>query len=684
MFPTRHVCSDPSPEEGPPRRSCLESAPEALVHREWLVTNRLGGFASCTVAGICTRRYHGWLIAAHPAPLGRVVLLTHLWEQIRLPSGTMLELGGEELAGRVEVHGADSLADFRLELGLPVWRFTKGGVTIEKRVLMPRMQNTTLVRYQLLSGAETIALRLRPALNFRRLETAVGPMQSRYEVADAEGRVTVTGPSEFPPLRMLLSGGSFEPGERTLREVLYPVEELRGYDHEGALWSPGVFDVQLQCGNAATFTATTESWETALALDGEGALRAEVGRRERLLSFAPSAALEGWGAELVLAADHFVFAPARRPEGTARAHADGDEFCSVIAGYHWFADWGRDTMISLEGLLLLTGRHVEAAHVLTAFARYVVDGLLPNMFPEEGGTGRYNTADASLWFFHALHRYLEVTHDRALLQRLLPKLRDIIQHHLQGTRFGIHVDTRDGLLTQGAPQLPLTWMDALYQGKIITPRRGKAVEVNALWYNALRLFERWLCEEGSEAEAREAAHWAECAAASFNRRFWSTKHGYLFDVVDGDQGDDDSCRPNQIFAISLPHPVLDERRWQTVLEVVKRELLTPFGLRSLAPSAKDYHPRYFGHLWARDAAYHQGTVWPWLIGPYVDAYLKVYPRDVVGARALLAGFEPHLGEAGVGAISEIFDAEPPFAARGCIAQAWSVAEVLRSWINTSS
>jgi predicted glycogen debranching enzyme len=646
-----------------------------------LVTNRLGGFASCTIAGICTRRYHGWLIAAHPAPLGRVVLLTHLWEEIRLPSGAVLRLGGDELAGQVHVHGVDSLADFHLELGLPVWRFTKSGVTIEKRVLMPRMQNTTLVRYQLLGGAEAVTLRLRPALNFRRLETAVGPIRSQYELAVAEGRVTVSEQSGFPPLRMLLLGGGFERHERTLREVLYPVEALRGYDHEGELWSPGVFDVQLRCGGAATFCASTESWETALALDGEEALRAEAGRRERLLSFAPPAAGEGWGPELVLAADHFVFAPAGRPEGTARAHAEGDEFCSVIAGYHWFGDWGRDTMISLEGLLLLTGRHVEAAHVLTAFARYVVDGLLPNMFPE-GGTGRYNTADASLWFFHALERYLAVTGDRALLQRLLPKLKDIIGHHVAGTRFGIHVDPRDGLLTQGDPQLPLTWMDALYQGHIITPRRGKAVEVNALWYNALRLFERWLREDGAEAEASEAAQRAEHAADSFNRRFWSPDRGYLFDVVDGDQGDDDACRPNQVLAISLPHPVLDERRWRPVLEVVERELLTPFGLRSLAPGARDYHPRYFGHLWARDAAYHQGTVWPWLIGPYVDAYLKVHPGDVQGARALLAGFESHLGEAGLGGISEIFDAEPPFTARGCIAQAWSVAEVLRSWINT--
>jgi predicted glycogen debranching enzyme len=297
MFPIRHVCSDPAPQQGTPRRSCFELAPEGLIQREWLVTHRLGGFASCTIAGICTRRYHGWLIAAHPAPLGRVVLLTHLWEQIRLPSGTMLDLGGEELAGQVRVHGADSLVDFRLELGLPVWRHSKGGVTIEKRVLMPRMQNTTLVRYQLLSGADTVALRLRPALNFRRLETAVGPIRSRYEVTATEGRVTVAGPSEFPPLRLLLSGGDFEPGEQTLREVLYPVEALRGYDHEGALWSPGVFDVPLQCGDAATFTATTESWETALALDGEGVLRAEGSRRERLLSLAPAAAIEGWGAD---------------------------------------------------------------------------------------------------------------------------------------------------------------------------------------------------------------------------------------------------------------------------------------------------------------------------------------------------------------------------------------------------
>jgi predicted glycogen debranching enzyme len=386
---------------------------------------------------------------------------------------------------------------------------------------------------------------------------------------------------------------------------------------------------------------------------------------------------------MVLAADQFLIRPAGRVEEAARARAAGDEVRTVIAGYHWFTDWGRDTMISLPGLTLATGRHTEAGYILRTFAHYVRDGLIPNLFPEGKNEGLYHTADATLWFFQATAAYLAATDDRDTLRRLLPKFLNILEHHLKGTRFGIHVDPADGLLSQGAEGYQLTWMDAKVGDWVVTPRRGKAVEINALWYNALRLLEGWLGDLGDVARAREVEGHAERARLSFNRRFWYAAGGYLYDVIDGEGGDDPSCRPNQVFAISLTHPVLDRERWRPVLDVVRRRLLTPVGLRTLAPGSPDYKPKYYGDLRSRDAAYHQGTVWAWLIGPFIDAYRKVHPDDRAGARSLLDGFLHHLGEACLGSISEIFDAEEPFTPRGCVAQAWSVAEVLRCWVETA-
>jgi predicted glycogen debranching enzyme len=386
----------------------------------------------------------------------------------------------------------------------------------------------------------------------------------------------------------------------------------------------------------------------------------------------------------VLGADQFLLTPAGRVEDAARAFAAGDEVRTVIAGYHWFTDWGRDTMISLEGLTLVTGRQTEAGYILRTFAHYIRDGLIPNLFPEGQKEGLYHTADATLWFFHAIARYLDATDDRQTLRILLPKLQDIIRHHLRGTHFAIGVDPADGLLRQGAPGYQLTWMDAKVGDWVVTPRRGKAVEINALWYNALRLLEGWLREVGQVQPAAEVAGHAERARASFNRRFWYEAGGYLYDVVDTEGGGDDpSCRPNQVFAISLPHPVLDREHWQPVLHVVEEKLLTPVGLRSLSPDHPDFKRRYFGDLRSRDAAYHQGTVWPWLIGAFIDAWLKVHPGDPSAARPFLRALTDHLHEACIGSVSEIFDAEEPFVPRGCVAQAWSVAEVLRCWVKTA-
>ena len=655
-------------------------AVDPLVSREWLVTNGLGGYASGTVSGVPTRRYHGLLVAALPAPRGRVMMLNRLSERVLLPGGVAGRLGGLERGGSLKIPAAGSLVEFRLESGLPIWRYRIGPATIEKRVVLPHRQNTVHVTYRLLGGAEVARVTARVGLNIRPHDAPVcTPLDLPYTFSMADDRFEIQAGGDSPPLRLHLWGArpyvALAPG--MTHDVYYRIEAGRGYSDTGDFWRPGAFRFDLHAGRDVTLGASAEPWDTFLALGPEAARSAEVSRRDRLIQAAPPALRSGLGAELVLAADQFLIAPAGRVADEAREHAEGDEARTVIAGYHWFTDWGRDTMISLEGLTLATGREREAGSILRTFSRYVRDGLIPNFFPDGRNEGLYHTADATLWFFHALGRYVRATGDRATLRSIFPTLLDIVDHHRRGTRFGIGVDPADGLLRQGEDGYQLTWMDAKVDGWVVTPRRGKAVEINALWYNALRLLEGWACEEGRDHEAAAAGRSADQARDSFNRRFWNEATGCLFDVVDGESGDDPACRPNQLFAVSLDHPVLEPSRWGPVLEVVRAKLLTPFGLRSLAPGEPDYKPRYDGDLRSRDAAYHQGTVWGWLIGPYIDAWLKVHPGDRRGVRDALAGFGRHLDEAGVGTISEIFDAEPPFEPRGCIAQAWSVAEVLR-------
>jgi predicted glycogen debranching enzyme len=662
---------------------------ESLLTREWLVANGLGGYAAGTIPGVASRRYHGLLNAALPAPFGRHMMLNHLTESIRLPDGSTVLLGGEEHGGTpLHLASLPYLQAFRLELGLPVWSYQLDGIVLEKRVFMPHNQNTVYVNYRLVESKQTVRLKLRPALHFRPHEAPVnhahyGPYvvhgrQERYEVS-AES-------SGLPPLRFYMHGKrtAFTLECSHLEDVLYRVEESRGYESRGDLWCPGFFRADLSAESEVTLVASTELWETVLALKPEEALEAERNRRRRLLAAAEPAVQSGAFQHLVLTADQFIITPGGRIEEAARAPAAGDEVRTVIAGYHWFTDWGRDTMISLEGLTLTTGRHAEAGYILRTFGHYLRDGLIPNLFPEGEREGLYHTADATLWYIHALGRYLATTNDRGTLQLLLPKLIDIVEHHLRGTRFGIGVDPEDGLLRQGQQGYQLTWMDAKVGDWVVTPRRGKAVEINALWYNALRLLEGWLREEHDERRAADMAQHAERVYRSFNERFWHAEGGYLYDVIDGEAGNDAACRPNQIFALSLPFAVLREDRWAAVLQVVAGRLLTPVGLRSLAPGHADYKAKYWGDLRARDAAYHQGTVWCWLIGPFIDAWLRVHSDDRAGARRFLRGFEDHLGEACMGSISEICDAESPYTPRGCVSQAWSVAEALRSWSKTAS
>ncbi len=662
--------------------------PEADPHlrEEWLVTNGLGGYASGTVSGAITRRYHGLLIAALPNPLGRTMMLNGLSERLRLPDHRAVYTGAEELTATAPEHTLP-VADFRLEGGIPLWRYEWEGFVLEKRLLLPYRQNTVHVTYQLLSGSGKLRLGLRPAIHFRPHDAPVnsgGPQ--RYVLTVCDDQFEISSTAELPTLRLLVKGPSsaFTFDRKETQSIPYSTERSRGYEWQGSLWSPGYFRSDLIEGDRVTLIASTEPWKTVRALSPETAFQAELDRRKLLLARSHPETRTGPAAEWVCAADQFLITPVGRTEDAARARAAGDEVRTVIAGYHWFTDWGRDTMISLEGLTLTTGRYTEAGWILRTFAHYVRDGLIPNMFPEGGKEGLYHTADATLWFFHAMQRYVEITGDRTTLQMLLPKLVDIIDRHRQGTRFGIAMDPADALLRQGQQGYQLTWMDAKVDDWVVTPRRGKAVEINALWYNALRLLEQWLREEGQEMRSKQIEGIATHCRESFQRRFWFNDGGYLYDVVDTESGVDDSaCRPNQVMAISLDYPVLDESRWPAVMDVVTQKLLTPMGLRSLSPGNPDFKAKYYGDLRSRDAAYHQGTVWAWLIGPYIDAWLRVHPGEQAEARQFLQGFAPHLNEACIGSISEIFDAEAPYTPRGCIAQAWSVAEVLRCWVKTA-
>jgi len=665
------------------------SDPDALVLPEWLVTNGLGGYASGTVAGVITRRYHGLLIAALGAPMGRTVMLSHVAEQVRFRDGRRVEIGGRERSGdNPDAHGIGHLVEFRLEAGLPVWRYDVDGVIIEKRVFLPHKQNTVQMLYELVAGGDEVELALRPSVNFRAQEAPVSePLGWPYEFRACGDEYEISlADTHFPPLRLKLwaEDATFTLKGRRLDNVLYPVEESRGYQARGDLWSPGYFRLRLPRGRRAALVASTETVDTMNVLEPAKAFEAEERRRQRLIAQAIEPARDGIASELVLSADQFIITPAGRLEEAARAHAFGDEVRTVIAGYHWFTDWGRDTMISLEGLTLVTGRHVEAGYILRTFGHYVRDGLIPNMFPEGKTEGLYHTADASLWFFHAVERYTRWSGDRLTLSILYPTLKQIVDYHVRGTRFGIHVDERDGLLVQGAQGYQLTWMDAKVDDWVVTPRRGKAVEINALWYNALRLMEQWAGAEADPAQSDYRAR-ADRVRDSFNARFWYGDGGYLYDVVDDERGGNDAkLRPNQVLAISLPHPVLARERWEQVMRIVRDKLLTPVGLRSLAPGDPEYKAKYFGNLRARDAAYHQGTVWAWLIGPYIDAWLKVYPNDLDDADRVIRGFAASLDNMCIGTIAEIFDAEPPYTPRGCIAQAWSVAEVLRVIVELTS
>ncbi len=617
----------------------------ALAPQEWLVANGLGGYACGTLSGPPIRRYHGWLIAALPPPAGRTILVSRLEQVVTLTDGSHFDLDDSDLV------------EFRLDMGLPVWRFRHGTTEIERHLVMEHGRNVTHLRWRVVAGAVR-QLALRPWMQPRPHGMPVDGATADGVAEMVEHGLSVRSPA-FPPVT-LSAPGAVAVLDRRDTSQYYANEDEGGDPPRGPLFSPGTLCLQGQSGLELTIA-------TDLPAPGDP-WQAETARRQALLDAAPPALRQGMAAELVLAADSFVIQPRHRTsDPTAR---------SIIAGYHWFADWGRDTMIALEGLTLLTGRGDDAQAILAGFAAHMRDGLIPNMFPDGATDGLYNTADASLWFFHAVDRVVANSGDRDFLRRLMPVLETMMAAHRNGTRFGIGMDPADGLMRQGEDGLQLTWMDAKVEDWVVTPRRGKAVEINALWYNALCCMAHW--REVLGQDGQDLRTLADRVKQSFNRRFWSDDLGYLRDVVDGPDGDDDTLRPNQLLALSLPHAVADRPHWTRMMPVVRATLLTPYGLRSLPADHPDYHPRFEGDRWGRDGAYHQGTVWAWLIGPFCQAWLKAFPTDHHRIKADLAAFEPHLDQFGIGTIAEVFDGAPPHRPRGCVSQAWSVAEWLRA------
>ncbi|MCC7359128.1 MAG: glycogen debranching enzyme family protein [Anaerolineales bacterium] len=629
--------------------------------REWWVTNGLGGWASGTVSGANTRRYHGLFVPALAPPLGRTVLVEKLNEQVLL-GGQAFPLSSNEYAdGTIHPHGYRHIETFQLEAGLPVWRFALAECLLEKRVWMAHGANTVYVTYTHARAGRPLDLDVLVMTTHRDAhgETS-GKGWEPIVVPTADGAVVhahATG------TRLRASGGRFSPVRQWHWRVRHRVETGRGLPDLEDQFAAGRFEVTLNPG---------ETWALVISLnpqpglDWAEALAAARDRAVGLIAQARAQAEPAWVKQLVLAADQFIV---RRGDGY-----------TVLAGYPWFGDWGRDTMIALPGLTLNTRRTDVAASVLRTFARYISDGMLPNRFPDVGEQPEYNTVDATLWYFHALERYVAATGDLVLASELWPSLEDIIAWYRRGTRFGIHVDPADGLLYAGQPDVQLTWMDAKVNGRVITPRIGKPVEINALWINALRVMAR-LAKALKTTPRADYAPLALQAEASFEQ-FWYAEGGYLYDVIGGPDGPDPSLRPNQLIAVALPAGPLaaaeQRERAAQVVAACGRALLTSYGLRSLAPGHPGYVSRFNGPAEVRDAAYHQGTVWAWLIGPFVDAYLRV-SDDPATARSFLAPFAQHLADDGLGSVAEVFEPEPPFAPGGCPAQAWSVAEVLRAW-----
>jgi predicted glycogen debranching enzyme len=647
---------------------------EAAETREWLVTNGLGGFASGTVGGTATRRYHGLLIAALRPPTGRTLLVSGVEEVASYLGGNYPLATNRWLSGFVSPKGYLHMESFFLEGTKPVWRYALADALLEKRVWMKQGENTTYVQYSLVRASAPVELHAKVLVGYRDYHATTQTHGWQMRIEPVAKGLRVTAFDRATPFYLMSAGASIEPQHEWYHDYFLPAERERGLDdHEDRLYA-GEFHLYLKARESVTLVFSTE--EDAL-LDGAEARTAQSDYEGKLIRgwvakhaegrAAPAEDEPAWLWQLVLAADQFLV------KRTTPNDAAGG---SVIAGYPWFSDWGRDTMIALPGLTLAQGRPEVARKILKSFARYIDAGMLPNNFPDNDGEPQYSTVDAGLWYFEAVRQYFQSTRDLGLLSELYPLLAGIVDAHVRGTRYHIKVDPADALLFAGSPELQLTWMDAKVGDRAVTPRTGKAVEINALWINALHSMMGFARTLGRPAEGY--AKLAEKAAKNF-QRFWNAERNCCYDVIDvPGAGNDPALRPNQIFAVSLPFSPLGERQQKSVVDVVAQHLLTSHGLRSLAASEPGYKGKYTGGPQERDSAYHQGTVWAWLVGPFALAHFRVY-----GDRGTAQGFLEPLGRtihsAGLGTISEIFGGDAPFPPAGCIAQAWSVAELFRAW-----
>jgi predicted glycogen debranching enzyme len=631
---------------------------------EWLVTNGIGGFASGSVAGPRTRRYHGLLVAALDPPAARTVMAAEAHESLILPQGPVplyaVRWRGDVLSPR----GFEHLEAFWLEGRTPVWRYVLGEVALEKRISMVPGRNATVLRYRLIRGDAAVRIEIKVLAAYRDFHATTRAGGWRMLVDGVETEIRVQPFDGARPLRIQSDTMALASAHSWYEGFLLARERDRGLDFIDDALHVATARAELASGAEVALVLSADEARPTPAEAVREAAAAEDAVVDRFRAHAGPAA-DPIGLRLALAADQFL----------VRRNVGGDAGSTVVAGYHWFGDWGRDTMIALPGLTLSAGRPEIARAVLATFARFVDGGMLPNRFPDTAGRPEYNTVDATLWYIEAIRAYVAATGDDDFARELWPELGRIVDAHEQGTRYGIGVDPADGLLRAGVPGVQVTWMDAKVDDRVVTPRHGKCVEVNALWYNALVALADLAGRLGQDA--RRWHERADRVRRSF-LRFWCAGVNHLYDVIDGPDGDDSSLRPNQIFAVSLPASPLDAEHQRAVVSACGAALLTSHGLRTLAPDHPDYRPTYGGGPAERDAAYHQGTVWTWLLGPFALAHHRVH-GDAARALSLLEPLADHLSAYAVGSLAEIFDAAPPHRARGCIAQAWSVAETLRAW-----
>jgi predicted glycogen debranching enzyme len=632
------------------------------------VTNGLGGYACGTIAGANTRRYHGFLMASFTPPVARTLLVSKI--DVRATyCGQSSDLSANEFSdGTVSPRGFEHLESFAVQDGIPTWEYALGDALLQQKIYMAPGANCSYLRLKLLRGSASMQISLRPFVTYRDYHSQLrGPQAMSLDADDHSCRIQAANGAKS--YRLSLDGGAFAAAPNWYWNFKHRMEAERGLDSIEDLFNPGEFSGSLNVGTALYFVANAEVTE---ARDGEQMLQGLRDQAKSLTAALPPSTPPGIRSMALAANQFIVHRPAQKPGEPGST--------SIIAGYPWFADWGRDTMIALPGLATALKRYDITADVLRTYAKYIDRGMLPNRFPDDGESPEYNTADATLWMFHALDDYLRANPDPSLARELFPQLMTILHAHCDGTRFGICVDPADGLLRAGERDTQLTWMDARHGDLTFTPRVGKPVEINALWLNALDVGLRLAGRFKAASEKAFCQDHLTRAGASFGR-FWNASQGCLFDVLDMDGGvaPDARIRPNQILAVSLPLCALSEEQMRGVVDVCARELLTSYGLRSLSPQDVGYIGRYNGDPQQRDGAYHMGTAWSWLLGPFARAHYRVH-GDARVALSFLAPIQQHLQEACIGNISEIFDGDAPHSARGCFAQAWSIAEILRSWL----